>query len=140
MSIGLRSLALGLLLAAPALGHAANSSALVIGIDQYTAVASLDGATNDAQDITAAFSANGNTRVVKLTNREATKANIVNAWTTLLNEAQSGDTIFVTYAGHGAQIKQIIHTLRELMVTPVTAPKLPIGFVTPTLRRPNRKR
>lgn len=38
------------------------------------------------------------------------------------------------------QIKQIIHTLRELMVTPVTAPKLPIGFVTPTIRRPNRKR
>jgi uncharacterized caspase-like protein len=107
MSIGLRSLALGLLLAAPALGHAANSSALVIGIDQYTAVASLDGATNDAQDITAAFSANGNTRVVKLTNREATKANIVNAWTTLLNEAQSGDTIFVTYAGHGAQLREL---------------------------------
>ena len=107
MSIGSRFFALGLLLAAPALAHASSSSALVIGIDEYTAVARLDGATNDAQDIAAALSANGNIRVVKLTNREATKANIVNAWTTLLGEAQSGDTIFVTYAGHGAQLKQL---------------------------------
>jgi hypothetical protein len=107
MSIGLRSLALGMLLAAPLGAQAANSSALVIGIDQYTAVAKLDGATNDAEDIAAAFRANGNTRVLKLTNLEATKANIVNAWTTLLNEAQAGDTIFVTYAGHGAQLKEL---------------------------------
>ena len=107
MSIGSRFFALGLLLAAPALAHASSSSALVIGIDEYTAVARLDGATNDAQDIAAALNANGNIRVVKLTNREATKANIVNAWTTLLGEAQSGDTIFVTYAGHGAQLKQL---------------------------------
>lgn len=107
MSIGLRSLALGLLLSAPALAQGASSSALVIGIDEYKAVASLDGATNDAQDIAAAFGANGNMRVVKLTNRDATKANIVNAWTTLLDEARSGDTIFVTYAGHGAQIKEL---------------------------------
>lgn len=107
MSIGLHSLALAFLLAAPAFGHAASSSALVIGVNEYKAVASLDGATNDARDIAGALSRNGTSRVLMLTDREVTKANIVNAWTTLLAEAQSGDTIFVTYAGHGAQIKQL---------------------------------
>lgn len=106
MSIGLRTLALGLLVAAPAFAKAANS-ALVIGINEYSAVASLDGATNDAHDIATALSRNGTSRVLLLTDREATKANIVNAWSTLLNEAQPGDTIFVTYAGHGAQLKQL---------------------------------
>jgi len=107
MPIGLRAFVLGLFVAAPALAHAADSSALVIGINDYTAVPSLDGAANDAQDIAAALSRNGTSRVLMLTNREATKANIVNAWNTLVADAKSGDTIFVTYAGHGAQLKQL---------------------------------
>ncbi|MBX9457430.1 MAG: caspase family protein [Rhizobium sp.] len=107
MRSGLRTFALGLFVMAPALAAAANSSALVIGINDYTAVASLDGATNDAHDIADVLSRNGTPRVLVLTNSDATKANIVNAWNTLLDEAQSGDTIFVTYAGHGAQLKEL---------------------------------
>ena len=107
MPIGLRAFVLGLFVVAPALAHAAGSSALVIGINEYTSVPSLDGAANDAQDIAAALSRNGSSRVLILTNGEATKANIVNAWNTLLADAQPGDTIFVTYAGHGAQLKQL---------------------------------
>jgi hypothetical protein len=107
MSIGLRNLALTCFLALPVCGHAA-SSALVIGVNEYTTVPSLDGATNDARDIAKALSRNGTSRVVMLTDREVTKASIVDAWTTLLNEARSGDTIFVTYAGHGAQLKELV--------------------------------
>ena len=107
MLIGLRSLVLGLLVAAPAFAQAASHSALVIGINEYTAVPSLDGAANDAQDIAAALTRNGAARVLMLTNREATKANIVNAWNTLVNDARPGDTIFVTYAGHGAQLREL---------------------------------
>jgi hypothetical protein len=107
MPIGLRGIALGLLLAAPVVSEAASSSALVIGINEYRAVPSLDGATNDAQDIAAALSRNGVSRVLMLTNDEATKSNIVNAWNTLVADAQPGDTIFVTYAGHGAQLKEL---------------------------------
>lgn len=107
MPLGLRSFVLGLLVAAPVCAQAASSSALVIGINEYTAVPSLDGATNDAQDISAALARNGTTRVLMLTNREATKANIVNAWKTLVDDAEAGDTIFVTYAGHGAQLREL---------------------------------
>lgn len=107
MPICLRFLMLGLILAAPGLARAANSYALVIGINEYRAVPSLDGARNDAEDIASAFSRNGTTRTITLMDREATKQHIVDAWTTLLNDAREGDTIFVTYAGHGAQIKQI---------------------------------
>ena len=107
MPLGLRSLVLGLLVAAPVCAEAAGSSALVIGINEYTAVPSLDGATNDARDISAALARNGVTRVLTLTNRAATKANIVNAWRTLVDDAAPGDTIFVTYAGHGAQLREL---------------------------------
>lgn len=107
MTIGLRSFALGMVLAAPVFAHAASSSALVIGVNEYTAVPSLDGAANDAHDIASALSRNGVSRVLMLTNREVTKAGIVDAWTTLVNDARPGDTIFVTYAGHGAQLKQL---------------------------------
>ncbi|MGV3552608.1 caspase family protein [Rhizobium sp.] len=106
MSIGLRSLVLAMMLGVPVAGHAA-TSALVIGVNEYKAVTSLDGATNDARDIAQALRRNGTSRILMLTDREVTKANVVNAWTTLLNEAQSGDTIFVTYAGHGAQLKEL---------------------------------
>ena len=107
MPIALRSFAFGLLVAAPVLAQAAGTSALVIGINDYTAVPSLDGAANDAQDIAAALSRNGTSRVLLLTNRDATKANIVNAWNTLVRDAEPGDTIFVTYAGHGAQLREL---------------------------------
>lgn len=107
MPIGLRSFVLGLMLAAPALGHAASSSALVIGVNQYQMVPSLDGATSDAKDIATALERNGTARVLLLTDAEVTKAKVVESWNTLLADAQSGDTIFVTYAGHGAQLKEL---------------------------------
>ncbi|CAN7377000.1 caspase family protein [Rhizobium sp. LjRoot254] len=128
MPICLRFLMLGLILAVPGLAQAANSFALVIGINEYKAVPSLDGARNDAEDIATALSRKGTTRIISLMDREATKQNIVNAWTTLLNDAREGDTIFVTYAGHGAQIKQIVQGdendgLDEFWVLPGFDPK-----------------
>ncbi|WP_284311964.1 caspase family protein [Labrys miyagiensis] len=92
----------GLLLAAPAL--AADSYALVVGIDEYTApIPALHGAVNDAEDVAQALTKAGVKKLVLLTNKQATKPAVVEAWESLLKQAQAGDTIYFTYAGHGSQ-------------------------------------
>ncbi len=92
----------GLLLATPAL--AANSYALVIGIDEYTApIPALHGAVNDAQDVAQALTKAGVKKLILLTNKQATKPAVVEAWESLIKEAQAGDTVYFTYAGHGSQ-------------------------------------
>ena len=68
----------GLGLAQPAL---AANYAVVVGIDAYTApIPALQGAVNDAKDVAQALQKYG-AEVVLLTNEEATKANVVAAWT-----------------------------------------------------------
>ncbi|CAM5772954.1 hypothetical protein LMIY3S_04016 [Labrys miyagiensis] len=91
-----------MLLTAPAL--AADSYALVVGIDEYTApIPALHGAVNDAQDVAQAFTKAGIKKLILLTNKQATKPAVVDAWESLLKQAQAGDTIYFTYAGHGSQ-------------------------------------
>lgn len=128
MPFSLRYLMLGLMLAMPVAAQAASSFALVIGIDEYRAVPGLDGARNDAEDIATAFRKNGTSRVIALMNGDANRRNIVDAWATLVGQAQKGDTIFLTYAGHGAQIRQVIDGdekdgLDEFWVLPGFDPK-----------------
>ncbi len=92
----------GLFLATPAV--AADSYALVVGIDEYTApIPALHGAVNDAQDVAQALTKAGVKKLVLLTDKQATKPAVVEAWEGLLKEAQAGDTIYFTYAGHGSQ-------------------------------------
>lgn len=77
---------------------------LVVGIDDYGGtINDLKGAVNDADGIAAALRDAGATEVRLLTNRAASKAAIRDAWFALVREAAPGDTIVLSYAGHGGQ-------------------------------------
>jgi hypothetical protein len=76
---------------------------LVIGINAYEHEPPLDGAVADARDIAGALGKLSPVQVVVLTDAEATKARITREWRRLLNLARPGDTIVLTYAGHGSQ-------------------------------------
>jgi hypothetical protein len=103
MSVMMRLVAIVLLFATPSLANAQRTFGLVIGINNYTYVQKLDGARGDAVDISQALTRNSAARVVTLLDQDATKANVTDAWQSLLNEAQAGDVIVLSYAGHGAQ-------------------------------------
>ncbi len=95
--------AVGLAIAAPALA-ADRVFGLVVGIDDYPGtVNDLGGAVNDAEDIAAALRDAGAGEVVLLRDGAASKAAIVAAWNRLVDEAEAGDTIVFSYAGHGSQ-------------------------------------
>lgn len=102
-----RLLALSLTAAFPLPAFAAQTYALVVGVDEYPYEVSLDGAVRDAEDVYASMSAAGFT-VKKFTNAEARKDDIRKAWTDMVAEAAAGDTIIFTYAGHGAQMPELI--------------------------------
>ncbi|CAK7256394.1 MULTISPECIES: caspase family protein [unclassified Shinella] len=101
------ALALCLAAAMPLPARAAQTHALVVGVDQYPNDVSLDGAVRDAEDVYRAMSAAGFT-VRKFTNAEARKDDIRKAWTDMVAEAVAGDTIIFTYAGHGAQMPELV--------------------------------
>ncbi|MCF3641120.1 caspase family protein [Rhizobium sp. TRM95111] len=98
--------AVALLWAAPA--FAAETYALVVGVDQYPHDVSLEGAAADAEDVFAAMRSAGFTHVVKFTDAEARKDAIRRAWLDYVGKAQTGDTIIFTYAGHGAQMPELV--------------------------------
>ncbi|TAA61568.1 caspase family protein [Shinella sp. JR1-6] len=101
------ALALCLAAAAPLPAFAAQTHALVVGADQYPNDVSLDGAVRDAEDVYRAMSAAGFT-VRKFTDAEARKDDIRKAWIDMVAEATAGDTIIFTYAGHGAQMPELV--------------------------------
>ena len=86
---------------------AAQTYALVVGVDHYPHDVSLDGAVRDAEDVYRAMSAAG-FKVTKFTNAEARKDDIRKTWTDMVAAAAPGDTIIFTYAGHGAQMPELI--------------------------------
>lgn len=102
-----RLLALFLLAAFPGQALAAQTYALVVGIDEYPHDVSLDGAVKDAEDVYRAMTQAGFT-AVKFTNAQARKDAIRKAWTDMVSAAAAGDTIIFTYAGHGAQMPELI--------------------------------
>lgn len=84
--------------------------ALVVGIDKYkysggNGFTNLDGAVNDANLLSKAFRSQGvdlpNSRL--LLNEKATRANFIRAWNSMVAEAKPGDTLIVTFSGHGGQ-------------------------------------
>ena len=103
----LRYVALVLLLASPVAAQAGKTYGLVIGVNNYRFVPTLDGARSDAMDIATALSRTG-ASVITLIDENATKQNIVRAWQSLLNQAKAGDVILMSYAGHGAQAPERI--------------------------------
>lgn len=101
--------------------------ALLIGIDKYQAVAStpaayaqrgkinersgwqnLDGCVNDAksmQSIIVSRYGFSEKNIDTLFNQQASRQGILDAITKLINTSQSGDVVFIYYAGHGSQVK-----------------------------------
>jgi hypothetical protein len=85
--------------------------ALVVGIDQYPHAnkyggpSDLEGAVNDALLLRNALRRAGvqlpDKRV--LLNDRATRATFIRAWRNLLKQAQPGDTLILTFSGHGIQ-------------------------------------
>ena len=93
-------LALGCLVAGSAL---AEVRALVIGIDAYQHGSPLKGAVSDAQDVAQALRQLGVTDLTLRLNQEVTRDRLAQDWGELLARSQSGDTLVLTYAGHGSQ-------------------------------------
>lgn len=78
--------------------------AQVIGIDEYVLEgASLQGAVNDAKDIADALRELQPDALEVLLDGEATRERILATWQRYLADARRGDTILISYAGHGAQ-------------------------------------
>ncbi len=101
----LLSTALFVLPAAPVF---AATSALVVGVDAYPHEVSLDGAVKDARDVAQALKAANVGTIRQFINEQATKDAIRSAWTELIAGAARGDTIVFTYAGHGAQMPELV--------------------------------
>ena len=76
---------------------------LVIGIDDYTHIEKLRGAVNDARDIHQALAGMGVDDLTVLLDGDATRDRILAEWQDLLARAGPGDTLVLTYAGHGSQ-------------------------------------
>jgi hypothetical protein len=75
--------------------------ALCIGINDYPGTGNdLAGCVNDAHDWASVLESRG-FAVRAMLDRDATKANIVAALQRLIGEASAGDSIVVTYSGHG---------------------------------------
>ena len=76
-------------------------NALCIGINDYPGTGSdLRGCVNDANDWAATLAARGFT-VSKLLDSQATKAAMVAAFDALISGAREGDTVVITFSGHG---------------------------------------
>ena len=81
-----------------------SKKALCIGINDYPGTANdLKGCVNDASDWAAELGRRGFT-VTKLLDAQATKAGMVGAIRNLIGAAGDGDTVVITYSGHGTWV------------------------------------
>ena len=81
-----------------------NSYALIIGIDKYENVRSLDYAVKDAEDIQSMLVDKFHFQqdnIVLLKNEEATKTSILQEFSNITKKAESNDRVLIFFAGHG---------------------------------------
>ncbi len=81
-----------------------NSYALIIGIDKYQNVRSLDYAVKDAEDIQSMLIDKFHFQqdnIVLLKNEEATKTTILQEFSNITKKAESNDRVLIFFAGHG---------------------------------------
>lgn len=133
----LASAAMALALSVSAPAQAANY-ALVIGIDDYETQPDLGGALNDARLIATALQEFGVSELRVLLDGDASYDAISSAWQDLLARAQPGDTIILTYSGHGARtpdtngdeasLSQPDDVTDEMLVLPGFDPQSPAGL------------
>lgn len=76
---------------------------LVIGIDAYAELQDLAGAVNDARDVAGALSGAGVGDLVVLEDEAASRERVAAEWRAMVERAAPGDTLVLTYAGHGGQ-------------------------------------
>jgi hypothetical protein len=86
----------------------ADTHALVIGIDAYASPKhpKLRAAVADASDLLHVLQARGVSDAQALINEQATREGFEQAWSDLTKRAKSGDTIVVTFAGHGIRVPE----------------------------------
>jgi len=79
--------------------------ALVIGINEYPHQDKLRGAVNDAQLLKKALRRHSVQLPEKrvLLNAQATRTHVIQAWRDMVAQAKPGDTLILTYSGHGGQ-------------------------------------
>ena len=81
-----------------------NSYALIIGIDKYQNVRSLDYAVKDAEDIQSMLVDKFHfeqDNIVILKNEEATKTSIIQEFSNITKKAGENDRVLIFFAGHG---------------------------------------
>ncbi|WP_275790935.1 caspase family protein [Pararhizobium gei] len=86
----------------------ARTYALVVGVDAYPHDVSLDGAVKDAKDVEGALRRVGTDKIQSFFDAAARKDDIRAAWTDYVASLGDGDTIIFTYAGHGAQMPELV--------------------------------
>lgn len=104
----LRALCLVFLISLAPASAAARTYALVVGADAYPHEVSLDGAVKDARDLEAALRRAGVEELTAFFDAAVRKQDIQAAWSAFIERAAPGDTIIFTYAGHGAQMPELV--------------------------------
>ena len=91
------------------LAYAAETHALIIGIDNYSFVGKLGGAKNDANHIHQALVKSGvpKKNITKLLDQHASRQRITQAWQSMIKNSKPGDHLIMTFAGHGTQVDDI---------------------------------
>ncbi len=95
----------------PAPTSSLHQHALVVGIDRYQYAdgrrfTNLAGAVNDAEVLRDALRSTGQVNLPDkwvLLNEQATRKGVIEAWQEMVKQAEPGDTLIFTYAGHGGQ-------------------------------------
>ena len=95
-------------MAVPGPASAAHVYALVMGVDAYAHISPLQGARNDAEDVSAALAEMGAREVRLLVDHEVTREAIFRNWSELSALAGAGDTLVFHFAGHGARQDAIL--------------------------------
>lgn len=80
--------------------------ALVIGIDDYVSQRKLKGAVADANDLAGALRKASVNDLTVLLDRQATRQSIIAVLERLTAESKPGDLVFISFAGHGAQLPE----------------------------------
>jgi len=79
--------------------------ALSVGIDAYLFISPLRGAVNDARLLETVLRPIAH-RSTLLINEQATRAAFIAAWEGMARDARAGDTILITFSGHGMQFPE----------------------------------
>lgn len=108
--------AIALLLVQPVPGHAAEQPssgtkrALLIGINRYQVLPTLNGSLNDIETMRHVLTTRWGfspQHISMLTDQAATRAGILGALERLVQETGPSDAVYIHYSGHGSQVEDV---------------------------------